>query len=264
MINLDLSKGLHPGFWNLLPAFMPGLFFEICILLAEPERVRNIAGRAQVGGYLELFIALTLAFVIGNAFMLLVTAFRFELDRRYRNVTYYWAKILNYLASSKGNPPQRPWLGRFKWVRAAHIKAFNERTARGASLAWRSAAIQLLKRRYGIEEPSSNPDEWETWSSVLGTLKPEDVRGSLLVLTTHATGWSGMTAAYFAPSLRNRYFFLFCGFLILFGVLHTVSVVRRWNSLRIRWIIALKAVLADMPPLQASKEEQGGGTNAQP
>jgi len=38
-INIDLSKAPHPHFLGLagmLVAFMPGLFFEICLTLANP------------------------------------------------------------------------------------------------------------------------------------------------------------------------------------------------------------------------------------
>ena len=58
MINLDLSKALHPGFWDLLPTFMPGLFFEIYVLLAEPDWVSRTLSHAQLERYAGLGVAL--------------------------------------------------------------------------------------------------------------------------------------------------------------------------------------------------------------
>jgi hypothetical protein len=39
MINVDLSKVLHPRVVDFLAAFLPGLFFESCLLLANPQSV---------------------------------------------------------------------------------------------------------------------------------------------------------------------------------------------------------------------------------
>ncbi len=161
MINFDLSKALHPRFWDLLPAFMPGLFFEICILLAEPEWVCRTVGQAQLERYLETAIALTLAFILGNGFMFWAVMFRIELERVYGWARPFWAKFIKYLVSSKGNPPQRPWLGRFKWVDGAYHKLIVHPGAKGASQAWHRAASKLLERRYGIDPPGVDPEEWE-------------------------------------------------------------------------------------------------------
>lgn len=44
-INIDLSRPFHPAVWELLGAFMPGLFFESSLLLARPVSVRDIVER---------------------------------------------------------------------------------------------------------------------------------------------------------------------------------------------------------------------------
>ena len=258
MINFDLSKALHPRFWDLLPAFMPGLFFEICVFLAEPDWVYRTLGHAQLERYLEIMIALILAFILGNGFMFWVMMLRTAWERLYLWAGSAWARLLKYLVSSKGNPPKRPRLGKFKWVDDAYIRSTANPGAKGASEAWSTAASKLLERRYGIDPLEiHSPQEWEAWRSALGTPKVEDIRGSLLVVTSHATGWSGVAAAYFAPALRNRYFLVFCGFLIFVGLYHTMTVISRWDSVTGRWFIALRAVLAEIPLTQTDEAKKG-------
>jgi hypothetical protein len=254
MINLDLSKALHPRLWDMVPAFMPGLFFEICVFLADPDWFYRIVGHAHLDCYMEITIVLILAFIVGNGFMFWVMMLRMESEIVYRRAKFSWAKFVKYLSSSKGVPAKRPWFGRFKWVDRAFQKLISHPGAKGSSQAWRRAASKLLERRYGIDPQEIHTDEWRAWIPALGTPKLDDFRGSLLVLTSQATGWSGMAAAYFAPTLRNRYFMPFCGFLILYGVLHNISVIARWNNAN--WLIALRSVLAEIPMVLANKDEK--------
>jgi hypothetical protein len=75
MLSFDLSKAVPSKAFYLL-AFIPGLFFEVSILLGSPERLTALASKVQalsLNRYAELAIALFLAFVIGNAFMFLVS-----------------------------------------------------------------------------------------------------------------------------------------------------------------------------------------------
>jgi hypothetical protein len=253
MINFDLSKALHPRLWDLLPAFMPGLFFEICVFLSEPDWFFRIVGHARLERYMEITIALILAFIVGNGFMFWVVMLRIESEGLYKRARFLWAKFVKYLSRSRGIPLKRPWLGRFKWVDRAFQKLISHPNTKGTSQAWRLAASKLLERRYGIDPQEIHIDEWQPWVPALGTPKPDDFRGSLLVVTSHATGWSGMAAAYFASSLRNRYFIPFCGFLIVYGFLHNFSVIARWNNAG--WLIALKAVLAEIPMVPSDKGE---------
>jgi len=48
MINVDLSKALHPRFLDLFPAFMPGLFFESSLFLACPQWIQDRIGPAHL------------------------------------------------------------------------------------------------------------------------------------------------------------------------------------------------------------------------
>ncbi len=66
MINLDLSKAFHPRVLDVVPAFVPGLFFEISLVLACPQKITQAFGSAHLERYLQVMIALFLAFVIGS------------------------------------------------------------------------------------------------------------------------------------------------------------------------------------------------------
>ena len=74
---LDLSKVVPDRAYELLAGFAPGLFFLFSILLANPDLVARAIGGAQqqfsIGRYATLAIGLFLAFIVGNAFMLMST-----------------------------------------------------------------------------------------------------------------------------------------------------------------------------------------------
>jgi len=76
MIKVDISKAVPATAFNYLAAFIPGLFFEISILLGNPAVVRHLVEQSRIGYplgyYTSLAIALVLGFIIGNGFMFLV------------------------------------------------------------------------------------------------------------------------------------------------------------------------------------------------
>jgi hypothetical protein len=54
MINIDLSKVLHPKTFEFSAPLMPGLFFEISVMLSGRYTLWNISGRAQFGYFTTL------------------------------------------------------------------------------------------------------------------------------------------------------------------------------------------------------------------
>ncbi len=76
-------------------------------------------------------------------------------------------------------------------------------------------------------------------------------------MTTQATGWGGLAAAYVAPDLRTRPYFVFSIFLILYGIVSDWFVMRRWNDPVASWLIGLRSVLADIPQASAVTEGKG-------
>src|SRR5882762_3364695 len=82
-----IDKLIPPKAYTYLFAALPGFFFEISILIKNPGRMWELVTRAQDGfglNHYELVaVALILAFVIGNAFMLLVAFNRLLLGKLY-------------------------------------------------------------------------------------------------------------------------------------------------------------------------------------
>ena len=70
-----------------LSAFMPGLFLEFSILLANPALARELALRSQegfgFGRYLTIFVALFFAYVIGNTLMLFAALIQWAVGYAY-------------------------------------------------------------------------------------------------------------------------------------------------------------------------------------
>src|SRR6266567_3102016 len=83
-----VEKLIPPRAYILLFAALPGLFFEISLLLANPDRMGDLVATAQDGFGLRHYelagLALILAFMIGNAFMLLVGFVEWLLIKLYR------------------------------------------------------------------------------------------------------------------------------------------------------------------------------------
>ena len=83
-----IEKLIPPQAYTYLFVALPGLFFEISILVKNPERICELVAKAQYGlgtNHYELVgLALFLAFIIGNAFMLLVAFNRLLVGKLYR------------------------------------------------------------------------------------------------------------------------------------------------------------------------------------
>ena len=234
MIQLDITKALHPRTFGYFAPLMPGLFFEISILLFGPHSFRDLAGHAQLGYYTSLVVALILAFIIGTGFMLLVRLIQRTMGLCYRIVAIVWQQIarslLNplgrILSSPKLHARVRPWLNRLH--RSLIQDSIFSSDLGHVERAWGDAAVQLLKERYGIEEQSITM-EAVAWYNVLGT-PPPHMRGSLIAVASEATGWCGVVAAYIVPALKNRYYLGFSLFLLVYGLLQDWWVARNWNN----------------------------------
>jgi hypothetical protein len=263
MINVDLSKGLHPRFMDLFPAFMPGLFFEISIFLACPRQIQNHLAPAHLERFPQIIIALILAFIIGSAFMcwvrVLQMVLRFVLRVSNQIRRKLWMKLLDYFLNARRFPPP-PMPGSIRrFLYGAQIRARSVPPALvGLQAAWGKAAVQLLKRRYGIDPPRAigGDDEWRAWQSVLGMPKANTYRGIVLVQAIHATGWSALAAARLVPALRNSAYLTLSEFLILYGIMVILLELRRWTNPSSVWSIALYSVLDEIPQINGEKKDQ--------
>jgi hypothetical protein len=239
---------VHPRIWDLLPGFVPGLFFEICVLLANPESIKHLIAPAGLDRYAAAVVALILAFILGTAFMYWARLLQSVEELIYNGTRALWVRFLQSLLKPKGSNPSR--FATSYWVNKAYRHAQREFRpgVNEARSAWQQAAAQLLKRRYGIEHPK----DWGHWSGILGTPPTNFLKGYLLSLTMHATAWSGFAAAYFAASLRVQPYYALLSFLIGYSWLNHWRFLTWWNDPVARWSFALHAVLADIPTNQSN------------
>jgi hypothetical protein len=272
MVNLELSKVLPTRPYALLAAFLPGLFFETSILLANPDLVYRLIANLQKSFPTNLYtlldtrlflalaigISLFLAFVIGDGFMLLVTFIQYIFARVYRLLRFAWRHmcgwpLLPLLQWAIMHPTwRRPWLTRLSKRMSDTSQDF---TAHQAAVqgCWGRIARQLLKSRYGINPNEFAEDEWPVLFWTLATPKRWEVRGDLSMIASHACGWSGLAAILLAPALRNGYYFTFSLFLILSGLIHDFYLIQRNFDPTSAGYVNVRATLRAFPKPPAQK-----------
>jgi hypothetical protein len=266
MINLELSKILPSRPYIFVAAFLPGLFFEVSVALANPDIISrllvNFERNFPPNIYILLFVGLFLAFAIGNGFLLLVTLITYVFGFVYRFLKSLRKQICRWpLRPLSGWALGRPRL-RSRWM--AYLNRYFFVTGYEHNPEWRkiigcwgTIAEHLLKSRYGIDPQKFKPEDRSVLYRVLGTATPEEGRGLLLMLATHATGWSGLAAIRIAPALRNKYYVWFCLFLILNGLIHDFYVVvRRLNPIAVGYI-GIRAALREFPKPPLAKPVDG-------
>lgn len=239
MLNLDVSKAIPRTALIYLTALIPGLFFEVSILLGNPELVGHHLAKTQqaipLSPYLQLVIALFLAFIVGTAFMLFVGLIQL--------VLCYLHRLLFILKEELTRCALFPLLNRlFRYRFFASRQRFNllrnrvagrvadpERPQRVATQAWHKLAGKILQQRYGLDLRDL-AEEWEFLFWSIGTPTDVEWRGHLLMIASEATGWCGLVATLLAPALGNRYYLALCVLFILLGVHHDYWVaLRRTN-----------------------------------
>jgi len=265
-INIDLSRPFHPAAWELLGAFMPGLFFEVSLLLARPLLVHGIVDRVGVGRYLMLLIALFLAFVVGTAFLAWVRLIQIVLWKVHFWAFKWWPNLLDWLVtrasraqakavtglnSGQQPPPPSRYFRLLIWARGQSVDM--EEDQRHAQEAWGKVARVLLKR-YGTDGPGPG-EEWAPWIGTVGSLRTQDLRGPFLVMCLHALGWSGLAASYIAPELRTLPYTGMCLFLVFYGLLNDKAVASRITHPVDSWVIGLGRAMDELKNLSTAKSE---------
>jgi len=248
MIHVDLSNVIPRRTFTYIAAFLPGLFFEVSILFGNPELVRKLVGNLRQtvppNRYVEVGLVVFLAYVIGTAFMLLVTLFQFFMTK-----CFYW--VWEFLREAFFKWPLVPlmnWLMKKKfWVRHSAVwdlyrytieeahPSFPSQELRDAWKCWQVLARKLLKTRYGVDFDTVGR-EWAQMYWTIGTPTAEELGYSILMHATHAIGWCGLLATRLAPGLRNRYYFALCILLVITGLHHQFFVANRTNNpLALAW-----------------------------
>ncbi len=270
-------------------AFMPGLFFEFSILLVNPGLGRQLVESSQegfgLGHFLPLFIGLFLAFVIGNAFMFLVSHIQWLVGLGYRFCRFLWEKfqfhvLLPFLTKLTHSGPPAPaptvnpgqpsmpqpapkqrrpsprWLSALYVRTVAKLQRVHSTEPTAAYEWWETLAKQLLLKRYGLSEEKLPATSFSPLQAVLTIPSAEEARGSILMNALHATGWAALFASRFAPALWNKWYIVFAVALIGFGLLHDYYVAMRLNDPDLGDILRLRAVLREFPRIRPTGTTQ--------
>ena len=263
MIRVDISKAIPAAAYNYLAAFIPGLFFELSIILAKPELIRHLVEQLQMGFgpgyYTRIGIALILGFIIGNAFMLLVIFMQRLLGYVYRLKGFLRKELTGRLLlliirklRAKDGWIQSHWLQRLDRYADDQNSQFSPQLM-NIERCWHLLAGELLQRGYGIRADQSRRIDWGIWYAALTRPTWEDRRGYLLMVASHAAGWCGIAAAHYAPALRNSWYLGFSLFLIFSGVLHDWTVAKKKHNPVWQGMVRIGAALAELRETTAIK-----------
>jgi len=254
-----LSSVLPPRAYEYLFALIPGGFFGASVLAGDPKLVRKLFADSYTHLAFDystkLCLALTFAFLVGYAFMVMVFVVRKLLSLLQRLNTFIWAQFCRVLFLL--SPPvlrmlnwtQRPLAVYFvrylqdqyvpiPWI-AATIS--DEDTRR----CWARLARRLLLDRYGIKHENLSQNEWNVLYLTLGTVDPGEVHGSIGLVASEAAGWCGVAAIGLAPALANRNYLALCAFLVLTGLLNDYKIVERLNDPRYLGFLRVRALMRE-------------------
>ena len=269
MVNFDVSKLLSSQHFSYMTLVIPGLFFEICFYVGNPEKVIATTSRLHLDKAAIVVLSLFMAFVIGSAFYLWVRLLQEGMKGILIVISRVWSKFLSF-ATTGSRYPWLQWLklraGRNTFVargfRKQHMGQF-----RATSKAWRVVATRLFVL-YGLDPLDAvgqTGAEWKAWESALAPFKPEDYRGERWLVAMEAVGWAGVLAVRQSPILRTPYFVAFCWFTISFGLLNDWLLARRVCSPEASWGIGLYRILEELKSAlktaQPSAEENKEGAN---
>jgi hypothetical protein len=249
-----VSSVIPPRAYTFVAALIPGLFFEVSILVANPALACELRSRAQdglgLGRYAVLGVALVFAFVLGNAFILSVTLIQRLFGLFYRLRAWLWKELCGWPLFPFVNwLYKKPWWARRRWLIALGYNVQRKRLGQaddeGARRLWALIARRLLEQKYGIDHSHFEQGEWNALYWALGTLTINDVRGSLVLLVFEATGWCGVSAILLAPTLANRYFIGLCVILILAGLYHDWYVAEGLNNPQFLGVLKVRSLLRE-------------------
>lgn len=264
---LDLSKVFPSKAFIYLAALLPGLFFEISVLLANPELVRRIAVQQTfvTNQYVTIAIFVFLAFVVGNAFMLVVMFIQFVFGYLYRFWSFCWKQfckwplkpILDWLLKKPSLARHRSLIEFYRYVLDRGYLSPTE--WQKLWHCWMVFARRLVSTRYGIKEEELKSGDWEILYWTLGSPTQEETRGDVMMIASHSMGWAGLSASQIAPALGNRYYIALCIFLIFNGLLHDYYLTKRRVDPRISGYTNVRAILREFPENLTDKKRDDPG-----
>ena len=110
---------------------------------------------------------------------------------------------------------------------------------------WKVCA-SLLRTRYAMGEAANSGEGWGVWYVVLARPTEKEARNAVGAAATQATGWAGVAALYFAPSLRSGYYEALSCSLIFLGVLQAWYAAKRLFDPEQCGLTRIRRVLAEL------------------
>jgi hypothetical protein len=77
-------------------------------------------------------------------------------------------------------------------------------------------------------------------------LTAQEIRGGILIIAFHATGWAGIAAIHFAPALNNTYYIGFLLLLIFCGIMHDWFIAKWLNDPVMASLMRVRAGLREL------------------
>ncbi len=258
-----LSTVLPPRTYAYASAFLPGFFFETSICLANPQFVQQLIARANqaanLGRYPKILIAVFLAYILGNAFMLWVGIVHRILGVLFRISRFLWRRfcawpllpLLNRLVK-RLSAAHGWWNRRVPWIQNKIFRPVQDAVydfasaSAGVRKLWAILTRSVFKEHYGIALADLEQEEWDALYLASSSVPMTKFSDHLLMVVSQALGWSGLAAIRFAPSLVNRNYIAFDLFLIAVGMLYQWRVIRSLNDELLIGLLRVRALLREL------------------
>jgi hypothetical protein len=266
MIKIDASTLIPKRLGPYLLSIVPGCFFEMTMAFGDPTLARGLIDQVRqvypFQGYMLLIIFAISCFFVGQTFYYLAWFFDWSIDISYRSMRFAIFHLTlgsDWLYRGMGRwqgmrpRPSARYLWRpIMWARKKKVPF----EIRPILTCQRRAALQLLRRKYGVNVPkypsASADEEWQAWLAVLGKA-PAGLRESLLLMrVTLACGFGELATLYLCKELRNPYFVVMCATLLLAGALQLWKIVRFRNEPIRRSITRLSLIVEELAELFSS------------
>jgi hypothetical protein len=260
VFSLDISKLIPNRFYFYLAPLFPGLFFEVSVLLANPELTRGVVGRIETspssGHYLAVLIGLFLAFVLGFGALMFVTLLAWLQNYLRRFLAFSWRhgasvvlRLFSWLSKKRVSWQKHHSLVILNHYVASQVSPINQGYEQ-ARHCWGALAPELLTRKYGLdalELGRLNDDDWQALYWTLAMPPREELTASIMILASHAAGWCGIAAIHFAPALADRWYVGFSLLLIVNGLIYNYYDSKRRGTPEGRAYMNLRALLRQFP-----------------
>jgi hypothetical protein len=272
MIKIDVSNAIPRKFGTYLLGVIPGLLFELSLAFGDPHLAQLMIDRAKqiypFQPYALFILFVVSCLVVGEAFFLasrfadLLIGSVYGFERSFIRATFGSDWLYSAFGRLQGFPPKRNTFIRslsrvVTWGRKKRFPI----EVKPVLDCQRSAATQLLIRRYGINPGKGSRQwinlEWQVWLSIVGK-QPSGFLEALLAMRTFlACGLAELSALYISSALRNRYFVAIALVFIASGCVQSLGFAKlRYDPMRYS-LNRLASVLAELAETNtAAKKEE--------